>query len=53
MLELLVSCAMHAGIIQSTFLDDYMSIENAQEYGHTHLFQVISIALSLFHHCVP
>ena len=28
-------------MLQSTFLDDHVSVENANEYGHTHLFEVI------------
>ncbi|KAL6888896.1 hypothetical protein ACP4OV_009922 [Aristida adscensionis] len=29
-------------IVESTFLDDSISIEHAKEYGHTHLFEIVS-----------
>lgn len=31
-------------IMESTFLDDHMSVENANEYGHTHLFEILAHA---------
>uniref|UniRef100_A0ACD5ZL47 Uncharacterized protein n=1 Tax=Avena sativa TaxID=4498 RepID=A0ACD5ZL47_AVESA len=29
-------------VVESTFLDDSVSIEHAREYGHTHLFEIAS-----------
>jgi hypothetical protein len=29
-------------LLQSTFLDNYMSVEKAHEYGHTHFSEVPS-----------
>ncbi|XP_062223723.1 nuclear ribonuclease Z-like [Phragmites australis] len=29
-------------VVESTFLDDYISIEHAKEYGHTHLSEIVS-----------
>lgn len=29
-------------VVESTFLDDSVSVEHAREYGHTHLFEVAS-----------
>lgn len=31
-------------IMESTFLDDYVSLENANEYGHTHLYEILAHA---------
>jgi hypothetical protein len=32
-------------LLQSTFLDNYMSVEKAHEYGHTHFSEDIFKAL--------
>lgn len=32
-------------LMQSTFVDDSVSVEHAREYGHTHLFEVCSCLL--------
>lgn len=29
-------------VVESTFLDDSVSVEHAREYGHTHLFEIAS-----------
>ncbi|TVT99238.1 hypothetical protein EJB05_55414, partial [Eragrostis curvula] len=29
-------------VVESTFLDDSISVEHAKEYGHTHLFEILS-----------
>ncbi|KAL6604581.1 hypothetical protein ACP70R_043008 [Stipagrostis hirtigluma subsp. patula] len=29
-------------VVESTFLDDSISLEHAKEYGHTHLFEIVS-----------
>lgn len=31
-------------VVESTFVDDAMTVENARDYGHTHLFEITSHA---------